>query len=271
MQSLPKFGEVGKQITDVANTTWLVPVIGVVVLIIVIAIIVFVVLKNKSVGAAYSLKGPIDLFKPSNVVVVPRTKASDKMKGSYTLSFYVRIDAVPDMRTNGVPLMTWPGVWGLNYVPAHEELTWIFEQTPDSGSSSPQDVVKLPHVPLQRWNQIVIAFEGRSMDLYINGKLIKSDILSNVPPSAASSISLVPGHCMGQIGYVELWSRRLTTTEVAAEYVNTSDSQGRPYFGPEFLTALKDIKIPNLYCPGGNCSGSPAAAQPAQTWEFPYA
>lgn len=271
MPTLPVFGESGKLLTDAANTPWLIPIVAVIVLIIVIVLIVFVVLKNRSVGAAYTLKGPVDLFKPSNVVIVPRTIASAKMKGSYTLSFYMRVDAVPDMRTNGVPLMIWPGVWSLSYVPAHEELTWTFEQMPDSGNSALPDVVKLSHVPLQRWNQVVIAFEGRSMDLYINGKLIKSDILNNVPPSAASSISLVPGHCMGQIGYIELWSRRLTTTEVAADYVNTSDSQGRPYFGPEFLTALTSIKIPNLYCPDGDCNGTQAAAKPSQTWEFPYA
>lgn len=251
---------------------WIVPAIGIVVTILIIIAIIFIVVKKKSTSSVQTLTGPIDIFEPKNVVLVSRGNTTGNMRGSYTLSFYMRVDAVPDMRTQGTPFLTWPGVWNLNYTPSHEQLNWVFEQSPDVGGVAPTpDTITLPHVPLQRWNQIVIGFEGRTADLYVNGKLIKSDILSNVPPSAAASISIVPKHMMGQVAYVQLWPRRLTTTEVAANYVSTSDSQGQPYLGPEFLTALTTIKLPNLFCPGGKCGGTSAAAQPSQTWEFPYA
>lgn len=266
------FAQVGQTLTEATGRPWVVPAIGIVVTLLIVIGVVFVTLKNKQSGSVQTLKGPIDMYEPSNVVLVTRGNTTGSMRGSYTLSFYMRVDAVPDMRTQGTPFLTWPGVWALNYTPSHEQLTWVFEQSPDAAGVGPsKDIVTLPHVPLQRWNQIVIGFEGRTADLYVNGKLIKSDILNNVPPSAAASISIVPKHMMGQVAYVQLWSRRLTTTQVAANYVSTSDSQGRPYLGPELLTSLSSIKIPNLFCPGGKCGGTAAAAQPSQTWEFPYA
>jgi hypothetical protein len=270
---MPTFGNIGQTaVTATTGRPWILPVVGGIVTLLIVIAIVFAVIKNKSTSSVQTLKGPIDIYDPTNVVLVTRGNTTGSMRGSYTLSLYMRVDAVPDMRTQGTPFLIWPGVWSLNYTPSHEQLNWVFEQSPDNTGSAPSpDTITLPHVPLQRWNQIVIGFEGRTADLYVNGKLIKSDILSNVPPSAASSITIVPKHMMGQVAYVQLWPRRLTTTQVAANYVNTSDSQGRPYLGPELFTAISSIKLPNLFCPGGKCGGTSAAAQPSQTWEFPYA
>ena len=75
---------------------------------------------------------------------------------------------------------------------------------------------------------------------------------------------------MGQLAYVQLWSRRLRIPEAAANYTDTCDSQGRPYLGPEFVTALQNVSLPNLFCPGGDCGSTPKASA-SQKWEFPYA
>jgi hypothetical protein len=194
------------------------------------------------------------------------------MKGSYTLAFYVRIDAVPDMRTAATALMSWPGIWDLGYNAATEQLVWTFAQTPDAASQwAAPDPVNLDGVPMQRWTQVVITFEGRTADLYVNGKLITSSTLRNLPPSAASSVILVPSGVMGQLAYVQLWPRRLAVSEIAANYTDTSDSQGRPFLGPDLLGPLENLKVPNLFCPSGNCASSTPTASPSQTWEFPYA
>ena len=254
------------------RSTVAVPIIAGIIGIALIAMIIIVIIQMKTNRPKQTLKGPIDLFKPLSPIVISRADTKANMSGTYTLSFYVRIDAVPDMRAAATPLFTWPGIWNLGYNAAQEQMVWTIVLTPDghTGAIEPE-VVVLPNVPLQRWTQISIGFEGRTMDLYVNGKLIKSDTLQNLPPSATSSITIVPGGIIGKLAYVQLWSRRLTVSQVMSNYTDTSDSQGRPFLGPAFFTALTNISVPNLFCPSGNCAGTQPAANPSQTWEFPYA
>ena len=205
-------------------------------------------------------------------MIVDRDTSVKNMAGTYTLAFYIKIDAVPDMRAGATPLMTWNSIWDLAYNPAQEQLIWTFKQTSTSTSNLVvPEPVTLGNVPPQKWTQIVIGFEGRSVDLYVDGTLAQSVTLNNMPPSAASSITLVPGGLMGQVAYVQLWPRRLTVSETANNYTDTSDSQGRPFLGPSILRTLGDIKLPNLFCPSGNCTGAKPVATPSQVWEFPYA
>lgn len=256
-----------------ANTgSYVLPIIAAVVGIALIAVIVIAVIQIRKTSPTQVLKGPLDLFAPKPPVVIDRATTKQAMTGTYTLAFYLRIDAVPDMRSSATPLFTWPGVWDLNYNAAKEELQWIIKETTDgqTGAIEPE-VMMLPNVPLQRWTQVTLAFEGRTFDLYVNGKLVKSHTLTNLPPSANSSITIVPGGIIGQLAYVQLWGRRLTVRETEGNYIDTSDSQGRPFLGPDLLNMLSTVQVPNLFCPSGSCTGTQSTATPSQTWEFPYA
>jgi hypothetical protein len=287
MESGPRFGAALTEYTKAAfgagteaiksfgtttGVNYMLPIIGGLVAVTLVAIIVFVIIQAKETKPAKLLKGPVDLFQPDSPVVIDRPTTATQMKGSYTLAFYVRIDAVPDMRTADTPLLTWPGIWDVGYNAATEQLVWKFAQTADAPNTwAFTDPVTVDGVPMQRWTQIVITFEGRTADLYVNGGLVTSNTLRNLPPSAVSSITIVPAGVMGQLAYGQLWSRRLTVSEIAANYTDTSDSQGRPFLGPDLLGPLKNLKVPNLFCPSGNCSSSSPTASQSQTWEFPYA
>jgi hypothetical protein len=264
--------EIGRDFGSTTGATFLVPIIVGVVAVVLIVMIVFIAIQMNTTKPKKFLRGPVDLYTPKSPVVIDRSAANSQMKGSYTLGFYLRVDAVPDMRAAATPLFTWPGVWNMDYNAAQEQLVWTFQQTPDEPLTAPQpDQVVLPGVPLQRWTQVVMVFEGRTVDLYVNGALIKSDTLSNMPPSASASITIVPGGIMGQLAYVQLWGRRLSSSDIGSNYTDTSDSQGRPFLGPAFFNALKGISLPNLFCPSGNCGQGAPAANASQTWEFPYA
>lgn len=269
------FGATTDAIATFGTTTgvsYMLPIIAGVVAISLIALIVFVVIQVKATKPAKLLKGPVDLFQPASPLVIDRPTTATQMKGSYTLAFYIKIDAVPDMRTAETPLMTYPGIWDLGYNAATEQLVWKFAQTQDNATGwAWTEPVTVDGVPMQRWTQVVITFEGRTADLYINGVLVTSSTLRNLPPSAASSITLVAANVMGQLAYAQLWPRRLTVSEIAANYTDTSDSQGRPFLGPDLLGPLKALKVPNLFCPSGNCASSNPTASQSQTWEFPYA
>lgn len=257
---------------NVTRTPYILPIALGLLAVIIIVVIVVVVYQYKGNRPGYQTLGPIDLFKPDSVIVADRTTTKSLMGGSYTLSFYIKIDAVPDMRNGATMIMSWPGVWNLEYNPAEESAKFIFFQVPDSKQdTSVVYTVTVPGLPLQRWTQVTITSAGRSVDIYLNGALAQSAQLDNVPDSAQSSIILIPSLVMGQLAYAQVWSRRFMVGEVAANYTDTSDSQGRPYLGAGFLSAIGGFKIPNLFCPSGNCGVTSPTAQPAQTWEFPYA
>lgn len=260
----------GTFITEGSSSSYVLPAIAAVVGLLIIAMIVFVIVRATRGHPARTLTGPIDLFDPKSPVILGRADTSKSMKGSYTLVFYTRIDAVPDMRAQ-TPLLTWPGVWNIQLNPSTEHLMIGFSQTADENQFLNAEVVEVAGATLQRWNQYVIAMEGRSVDVYINGSLVKSSILDNVPKSSTSSVTIVPGGVLGQIAYVQLWDRRLTVHEVQSNYADTSDSQGRPYISPSLFAALSSVSVPNLFCQGGSCTGTSPTATPTQVWEFPYA
>ena len=256
----------------VAGQSYIVPIIAGVVVIALIIMIVFIAIQMNVGKPAKLIKGPVDLYEPKpNVVIIDRPTAKSVMAATYTLAFYVRIDAVPDMRAGATPLLTWPGCWHCGYNAANEKLVWTFQQTPDTEIWAAPEPVTIPQVPLQRWTQITVGFEGRTADFYVNGNIVSSYTLNNMPPSVSSSVSIVPGGAIGQLAYVQAWPRRLTVAEVAENYTDTSDSQGRPFLGPGFFSALQNIKFPNLFCPSGNCDAVTPTATQSQTWEFPYA
>lgn len=267
-------GAVSETSTTFASATgvpYIVPALIGIVAVALIAMVVFVIIQATASGPAKMVRGPIDLFGPKHPVLVDRSTAKASMNGSYTWAFYIRLDAVPDMRADATPLFNWPGVLSVAYNPAQEQLLWNFAQTSDGTATSPTDTVVLQGIPLQRWTQVALAMEGRSFDLFVNGGLVESGVLRNVPPAANSSITVVPGGVMGKTAYVQLWSRRLTVQEVSNNYTDTSDSQGRPFLGPEFFSVLKEIEMPNLFCPPEGCSGTAPKASESQKWEFPYA
>jgi len=254
------------------TTSWAVPGMIAVLAIFLIVMIVYTIIQMYQGNPVKLLRGPVDLFAPTSPVLVDRDTSVKNMAGTYTLAFYIRIDAIPDMRAAATPVMTWNSIWNLAYNPGQEQMIWSFQQTSiDASNLVLPETVALDKVPPQKWTQITLGFEGRSLDLYIDGKLALSTTLRNVPPSMASSITLVPGGLMGQVAYVQLWPRRLTVRETEDNYTDTSDSQGRPFLGPSMLRTLGDIKLPNLFCPSGNCTGSKPVASPSQVWEFPYA
>ena len=66
---------------------------------------------------------------------------------------------------------------------------------PAGHSSSTDDVFtcEVPNVPLQTWFSVSVTVFGRNLDVYIDGKLVKSCFLPGVPKPAVGDIQLTPG------------------------------------------------------------------------------
>lgn len=248
-----------------ANDSVIWPAIALIILLFVVVVVIYTIIRARRGRADKQVKEPITLYDPPSPIIFDREVIRKYMTANYSLSFYLQIDAVPDMRVSTSPLLTWPKMWDMAYNPSKEQMQWTFT------SLTPPETITISNIPLQRWVQIVIVYEGRSVDLFINGTLVKSELLNNLPLSANSSIAIVPNNVMGRIAFAQIWSRRLSIPEVAANYIDTSDSQGRPYIDPAFLSAFTSVDLPNLFCPNGDCYGSVATCLQSQTWDFPYA
>lgn len=62
-----------------------------------------------------------------------------------------------------------------------------------SGSSDDVFICEVPNIPLQTWFSVGVTVFGRNLDVYIDGKLVKSCFLGGVPKPAAGDIQLTPG------------------------------------------------------------------------------
>jgi len=84
---------------------------------------------------------------------------------------------------------------------------------PAGHSDSTDDVFtcEVPNVPLQTWFSVSVTVFGRNMDVYIDGKLVKSCFLSGVPKPAVGDIQLTPdGGFSGKICDFYHYPRMLT-------------------------------------------------------------
>ena len=79
--------------------------------------------------------------------------------------------------------------------------------TPSSSGGSVHTCM-IANCPLQTWVNVVVSVYGRTLDIYINGKLLKSCVLPGIAkPSSAKQATLTPGG--GFAGYTalaEYWS-----------------------------------------------------------------
>jgi hypothetical protein len=59
-----------------------------------------------------------------------------------------------------------------------------------SGSTDDVFVCEIPNIPLQTWLAVAVTVSTRNLDVYLNGKLVKSCFLTGVPKPVAGSVTL---------------------------------------------------------------------------------
>ena len=80
-----------------------------------------------------------------------------------------------------------------------------------SGSTDDVFVCEVPNIPLQTWFSVSMTVFGRNLDIYIDGKLVKSCFLSGVPKPATGDLQLTPdGGFSGRICNMYHYPRMLT-------------------------------------------------------------
>lgn len=83
-----------------------------------------------------------------------------------------------------------------------------------SGSTDDVFVCEVPNIPLQTWFSVSVTVFGRNLDVYIDGKLVKSCFLTGVPKPAVGDIQLTPdGGFSGRICGFYHYPRMLTPSD----------------------------------------------------------
>ena len=88
-----------------------------------------------------------------------------------------------------------------------------------SGSTDDVFVCEVPNLPLQDWFSVSMTVFGRNLDIYIDGKLVKSCLLPGVPKPASGDITLAGnGGFSGSLCNFNHYSRMLTPADASSFY-----------------------------------------------------
>lgn len=100
-----------------------------------------------------------------------------------------------------------------------------------SGSTAATDdvfICEVPNLPLQTWFSVSVSVFSRNLDVYIDGKLVKSCVLSGVPKPALGDVILAPdGGFSGYLCNFNYYSRMLTPGDASNYFSAGTDCQSK--------------------------------------------
>jgi len=184
------------------------------------------------------------------------TISSDKLKGSgsndYTYSFWIYINDYNEyygekkmilersntIKINGkdIPLY-YPRIYlGENQNDIHIEISYKTTNT-----TYDEHEIVINSIPLQKWNHIIMTKSGNTIDIFIDGKLVKTSIMPKVAqrPDAAQSIKITDANdtdanhkgFAGYLSKVNYYSTPMNTREAYQLY---KEGYGGGFFGSFF-------------------------------------
>ena len=198
--------------------------------------------------------------------IFTQEQLNKSLKNNFTLSFFVFMDKInseripfagPKGEYRFKPLLKIIGFGEFVLDPVHQSA--LLRTTPlvpivmDGKMNSPP-YVEIENVLNARWNQITIGVEGRSIDIYVNGRHATSLLLDNLTWSIPTGVLLdTSPDFWGQAGFFQVWPRRLTESDILLNYRRVTDQRGKPLI-PEKVN-YKNIRdeMSRLFCRIGIC------------------
>ena len=220
-------------------------------------------------------KGPFVLkgaqtspIKNSEVNVFEYSEITTGLGNNFTISFFVYMDDVNRERIqiggHGSqepfkfrPLVSILGVGTIVADPVHQRARIRIQPLtvgPVITRTEPVDI-DIPNFMIARWNQLTLTQEGRTVDIYVNGVLVKSSLLENLPVLYPVGVLLETSpDFSGQAGLFQAWPRRLTESEVITLYKRNTDLRGKPNI-PDIGFSLQDFfnMFQKSFCDTGIC------------------
>lgn len=199
--------------------------------------------------------------------VLTQAQLNKSLKSNFTMSFFIYMDKLneeripfpgPEGEYRFKPLVKILGVGEFVLNPVHQKallrLTPLVPMVMDNKFTSPPHV-EIDNIMNSRWNQITVAVEGRSIDVYVNAQHATSLILENLTWSNPTGVLLETSpDFWGQAGMIQAWPRRLTQREIQENYKRVTDIYGKPNIpdiGPTYTSIWKELY--KLLCHAGFC------------------
>jgi hypothetical protein len=215
---------------------------------IVLAALVVYILYRMFAPAVEEIRteGPYDLLgaqaKPvvnSTVTVFDQSQIKLGLADNFTLSFFVYMDETNLERapiggsTASKPLVYILGVGDISVDPVHQAARVRVKplQQTSAGTMEMTNVIGLDveNFMISRWNQLTVTLEGRTLDVYMNGLLVTSRLLENLPTLYPVGVLLETSpDFSGKAALLQAWPRRLTESEVLLNYKRNTDMRGKP-------------------------------------------
>jgi hypothetical protein len=101
---------------------------------------------------------------------------------------------------------------------------------------------------LQKWNMVCMCLDNRNLDVYVNGNIKRSYLLSNVPYIFDNGYTLFPGQSSfyGAVSCMEYFDRSLNAREVLTLYNKYKIKKGAPRKGFFWWTWVPDNAFKTL-------------------------
>jgi hypothetical protein len=181
-------------------------IIGVVILFI---ILLYVLSWLFSTGRTLS-----NLANAKTAVVIPSTSLKNSGSTNYAYSIWIYVDDWA-YRYGQEKIIFLRGAIGSIFTPAlslmPNDNTAVITMTT---ANEPFECI-VPNIPIQKWTNLIVTLNNKSLDAYVNGKLVKTCVLPDLPVvNPEASVYLTPdGGFSGYTTRFQYWSTPISPQE----------------------------------------------------------
>ena len=220
--------------------------------------------KDVTVMGPYILKATQSA--ESTVTVFNQAQIETSLGNNFTLSFFVYMSGVnrenipiggPKGDFRFKPFLYILGVGDVLLDPVHQIARIRIKPLGSTGFLDRDGIVNIDveNFMIERWNQLTITIEGRTVDVYMNGALASSTLLANLPILNPVGVLLETSpDFAGQAGLFQGFPSRLKENEVIRNYKRNTDTRGKPLI-PDTPFSLEDVwkELTKSLCDIGFC------------------
>ena len=210
-------------------------------------------------GGKLLLNQPIPLNSENIIGSYQSLNKSTEFNYNYAISFWTYIDAITSASDKYVSIMNYGDKPNILYNSTKNILMITMKNTGQdaigsvSRLSTPQKldengniiIHKQSNILLQRWNHIIINYNGGTLDIFLNGQLIKS-VIEVIPKMEYDTLTVgAINGVEGKICNVNYFNHSLTTNQIYYLYHFVKD-KNPPISNDSKDTIIKHIPIENI-------------------------